>query len=73
MFRKEIPIDLQLPEVPAPLYVPSIQPDVPERKFKEKVVSHITADSTSSLTADTFIRKRKLAGNRNARQRLDTD
>jgi WW domain-binding protein 4 len=53
--------------------VPSIQPEVPERKFKEKVITHIPADETSSLTINTFIKKRKLPGNRNTRQRLDVD
>ncbi|XP_053687988.1 WW domain-binding protein 4 [Sabethes cyaneus] len=69
--RQETPVDLQLPVVPEPLYVPSVQPEaVPERKFKEKVINHIPGDEHSSLN-EGFFKKRKVA--RNARQRLDTD
>ncbi|XP_055532566.1 WW domain-binding protein 4 [Wyeomyia smithii] len=69
--RQETPVDLQLPVVPEPLYVPSVAPEtVPERKFKEKVIDYIPADEKSSLN-DGFFKKRKVA--RNARQRLDTD
>lgn len=68
--REEQPVDLELPAVPEPLYVPSAVPDVPERKFKEKTVSHIPGDEKSALN-DTFFKKRKV--NRNARQRLDVD
>lgn len=68
--RDEKPVDLELPAVPEPLYVPSVAPEVPERKFKEKVISHIPGDEKSSLN-DTFFKKRKVA--RCARQRLDVD
>uniref|UniRef100_A0A1Q3F1Q9 Putative spliceosomal protein fbp21 n=1 Tax=Culex tarsalis TaxID=7177 RepID=A0A1Q3F1Q9_CULTA len=68
--REEKPVDLELPAVPAPLYVPSVQPEVPERRFKEKVISHIPGDEKSALN-DGFFKKRKVA--RNARQRLDVD
>lgn len=68
--REEQPVDLELPAVPEPLYVPSAVPEVPERKFKEKTISHIPADERSALN-DTFFKKRKV--NRSARQRLDVD
>lgn len=70
LFREEQPVDLELPAVPEPLYVPSAAPEVPEKKFKEKTISHIPADEKSALN-DTFFKKRKV--NRNARQRLDVD
>ncbi|XP_055626566.1 WW domain-binding protein 4 [Toxorhynchites rutilus septentrionalis] len=68
--REVKPVDLELPVVPEPLYVPSVAPEVPVRKFKEKIVEYIPADAKSSLN-DTFFKKRKVT--RNARQRLDDD
>ncbi|XP_058835524.1 WW domain-binding protein 4 [Topomyia yanbarensis] len=68
--REEKVVDLELPAVPEPLYVPSVTPVVPERRFKEKVIDYIPANEKSSLD-DGFFKKRKVA--RNARQRLDTD
>ncbi|XP_055592387.1 WW domain-binding protein 4 [Uranotaenia lowii] len=68
--REVKPVDLELPAVPEPLYVPSAAPEVPERKFKEKVITLVPGDEKSALN-DKFFKKRKVQ--RNARQRLDTD
>ncbi|XP_052871774.1 WW domain-binding protein 4 [Anopheles cruzii] len=68
--RDEKPVDLQLPVVPAPLYVPSVAPEAPQPKFKEKVVDHVPAEVTATVS-DAFVKKRKFQ--RNVRQRLDVD
>lgn len=68
--RDEKPIDLQLPVVPAPLYVPSAAPEVQQPKFKEKIVDRIPAEVKATVS-DAFVKKRKIQ--RNARQRLDVD
>uniref|UniRef100_A0A182LZM4 WW domain-binding protein 4 n=1 Tax=Anopheles culicifacies TaxID=139723 RepID=A0A182LZM4_9DIPT len=68
--KQEKPVDLQLPVVPAPLYIPSALPEKPEPKFKEKVIDHVPPE-TKATTSDTFIKKRKIQ--RQSRQRLDID
>ncbi|XP_035792273.1 WW domain-binding protein 4-like [Anopheles albimanus] len=68
--KDEKPIDLQLPVVPAPLYVPSAAPEVQQPKFKEKIVDRIPAEVKATVS-DAFVKKRKIQ--RNARQRLDVD
>ncbi|XP_052903619.1 WW domain-binding protein 4 [Anopheles moucheti] len=68
--KQEQPMDLQLPVTPAPLYVPSAQPEKAEPKFKEKVIDHVPLDAKST-TSDTFMKKRKIQ--RQSRQRLDAD
>uniref|UniRef100_A0AAG5D2B8 WW domain-binding protein 4 n=1 Tax=Anopheles atroparvus TaxID=41427 RepID=A0AAG5D2B8_ANOAO len=68
--KDEKPIDLELPNAPAPLYVPNIAPENPEPKFKEKLLDHIPTEAKATVS-DTFTKKRKVQ--RNARQRLDND
>ncbi|XP_053657890.1 WW domain-binding protein 4 [Anopheles marshallii] len=68
--KHEQPMDLQLPVAPAPLYVPSAQPEKVEPKFKEKVIDHVPPEAKAT-TSDTFMKKRKIQ--RQSRQRLDVD
>lgn len=67
------PVDLQLPqqkEVQLPVFVKS-EPALPQRVFKEKTVTQISAGDSDGEQPTTF-KKRKI-GNKNVRKRLTDD
>lgn len=72
--REEKPIDFQLPSVRRDfVYVPAahIKPEAPVKRFKEKTITSLGQNDAIGVP-DSF-KKRKFAGKRNARQRLDDD
>lgn len=52
-------------------YVPAAPPEPPVKRFKEKTITSLGENDAIGVP-DSF-KKRKFAGKRNARQRLDDD
>jgi hypothetical protein len=73
IFREEKPVNLQLPRQEfVSLYVPSVKPVPAAKRFSEKIIGSLDAETTSSTTG--FFKKRKIAGSaRNQRQRVDDE
>lgn len=78
-YREVKHVDLQLPEVPQPLYTyqPTLSLDPSaNKKFKEKTISSLdlqNQSSSSSAVPATFKKRKIMGGSKNVRQRVDDD
>jgi hypothetical protein len=74
-YIEEEPVNLQLPkakEEVVALYIPSVKAEKGPKRFSEKTVGALDAETSSSSSG--FFKKRKLgAGARNQRQRVDDE